>query len=1039
MADKRISQLVERTDIANNDVVPIVASGATTTNKATISSIQEFMQENLDLGVTSVGITLGSSGTDVSVTGSPITTSGNITINFPTASATNRGLLSSADWTTFNDKQPAGNYVTLDTAQTITAQKVFTTSGSSDSVIITHGSGSGFALDVIKAGNGEVVRVNKTSGSGNAMSIIGGNFGAEAATFSGVVTTTPDAVINGVNVGKGGGSVSSNTRLGNSSLSANTTGTTNTGIGNFSLQNTTTGNGNTAIGFASMQLNTTGGGNTAVGLVALTKNTTGNANTATGAYALENNTTGSDNTAFGQSALENNIEGAFNTSIGSQSLHQNTTGSNNTAAGRVALRDNTTGSQNAAFGNLALYFNTTGSQNTGIGYSALGGITTGINNVAVGHIAGNLINSGTDNATSNNSVYIGQDTRASANGNTNEIVIGSAGRGNGSNTVTLGNSSITDNYFTGNIRGGAFIKSSGTSSQFLKADGSVDSNAYLPLTGGTLSGSLGGTSASFSGDIQTSTRLIASTSLFSIILTPNLGGTTNRIESLNLPLEIFTSGSELKLKAGAGNAQVTLASNGALSLTGALNGTSASFTGAVAASSMITVSYGDIDTGNNRGIRIVNTDSSEGTAYNITSGRAGQNNGDFVIRNTTTGVNNLFFNRTTGAATFSSSVGVGTSVFPFTPRLAVNSTGQNTISVQTTDTAEGSAGTIMYMGTGATTGNSTHGVIRVLGDGGTSAANLVLQPSSGNVGIGTVSPYGKLQVSGGHLVIQGNSTAGTDGAGDVRNAGFAFRKPSSDLISALINTTDVADWGMNMHFFTRRFNATMPATPAMTISSEGNVGIGTDSPQKRLDVFTTASSATEYQLSLRNGAGANDVSAGIAFGFNSSSADPDYLSAISSIITNRSTRAADLTFLTAATGTLVERMRIRNDGLVFINGLISSFTTGSAANMFVSAGDGAIYRSTSSIKYKKNVEDYDKGLTEVMQMRPVFYEGISESDEGKIFAGLIAEEVHDLGLTEFVQYAEDGSPDSLAYQNMVALLIKAIQELKAEIDSLKTK
>jgi hypothetical protein len=114
------------------------------------------------------------------------------------------------------------------------------------------------------------------------------------------------------------------------------------------------------------------------------------------------------------------------------------------------------------------------------------------------------------------------------------------------------------------------------------------------------------------------------------------------------------------------------------------------------------------------------------------------------------------------------------------------------------------------------------------------AAQIALMTVRGNVGIGTASPYGKLQVSGGHLVIQGNSTAGTDGAGDVRNAGFAFRKPSSDLISALINTTDVADWGMNMHFFTRRFNATMPATPAMTISSESNVGIGTASPGEQL-------------------------------------------------------------------------------------------------------------------------------------------------------------------------------------------------------------
>jgi hypothetical protein len=78
-----------------------------------------------------------------------------------------------------------GGYVTLNTAQTITAQKVFTTSGSSDSVIITHGSGSGFALDVIKAGNGEVVRVNKTSGSGNAMTVIGGDFEAPTIVKTG--------------------------------------------------------------------------------------------------------------------------------------------------------------------------------------------------------------------------------------------------------------------------------------------------------------------------------------------------------------------------------------------------------------------------------------------------------------------------------------------------------------------------------------------------------------------------------------------------------------------------------------------------------------------------------------------------------------------------------------------------------------------------------------------------------------------------------------------------------------------------------------
>jgi hypothetical protein len=162
-----------------------VVSGAVTTNKATISSIQTFMQGNLDLGVTSVGITFGTSGTDINASGSPVTSSGNITINLPTASATNRGALSSADWITFNAKQPAGNYVTLDTVQTITAQKTFTGSGSSDTVIISHGSGAGFALDVIKAGNNEAIRVTKTSGSGNAMTVIGGNFEAPTIVKTG--------------------------------------------------------------------------------------------------------------------------------------------------------------------------------------------------------------------------------------------------------------------------------------------------------------------------------------------------------------------------------------------------------------------------------------------------------------------------------------------------------------------------------------------------------------------------------------------------------------------------------------------------------------------------------------------------------------------------------------------------------------------------------------------------------------------------------------------------------------------------------------
>ncbi len=112
---------------------------------------------------------------------------------------------------------------------------------------------------------------------------------------------------------------------------------------------------------------------------------------------------------------------------------------------------------------------------------------------------------------------------------------------------------------------------------------------------------------------------------------------------------------------------------------------------------------------------------------------------------------------------------------------------------------------------------------------------------------------------------------------------------------------------------------------------------------------------------------------------------------------------------------------------------IYNLTTGGAANVHVSA-DGTLYRSTSSLKYKTDVQDATHGIAEVMALRPVTYKGVNDGET--VFGGLIAEEVHAAGLTEFVQYAEDGTPDALAYGNMVALAFKAIQEQQALITSL---
>jgi hypothetical protein len=135
----------------------------------------------------------------------------------------------------------------------------------------------------------------------------------------------------------------------------------------------------------------------------------------------------------------------------------------------------------------------------------------------------------------------------------------------------------------------------------------------------------------------------------------------------------------------------------------------------------------------------------------------------------------------------------------------------------------------------------------------------------------------------------------------------------------------------------------------------------------------------------------------------------------------------------------VDLMWVRNDGLIHTGLAASSpynVTTGSAADAVLGA-DGVLRRSTSSLRYKTDVIDAAHGLADVLKLRSVTYKGINDGD--KVFGGLIAEEVHDAGLTEFVAYDNEGRPDALAYGNMVALLVKAVQELKAELEALKAK
>ena len=144
--------------------------------------------------------------------------------------------------------------------------------------------------------------------------------------------------------------------------------------------------GNTAYGSMSLYSNSSGNSNTAYGYASLYSNTTGSSNIANGNQSLYFNTTGSNNTAIGNASLNSNIEGVDNTANGFGALYKNT-GSNNTASGSRSLYSNTTGGSNTALGYYAGITNTTGTQNTLIGYSADVSSTNLSNATALGNQA----------------------------------------------------------------------------------------------------------------------------------------------------------------------------------------------------------------------------------------------------------------------------------------------------------------------------------------------------------------------------------------------------------------------------------------------------------------------------------------------------------------------------------------------------------------------------------------------------------------------------------------------------------------------------
>ncbi|OGC80521.1 hypothetical protein A2943_00935, partial [Candidatus Adlerbacteria bacterium RIFCSPLOWO2_01_FULL_51_16] len=130
----------------------------------------------------------------------------------------------------------------------------------------------------------------------------------------------------------------SNAALGVSALAANLSGANNVALGTFSLLANTEGSSNMAIGTQALGANTTGGSNVAIGTFALLTATSSSNHVAIGTQALQSMIAGPNNDTEG------------NVAIGYQAGTAVTYGGGNTFLGHLAGDAVTTGSQNIVIG-----------------------------------------------------------------------------------------------------------------------------------------------------------------------------------------------------------------------------------------------------------------------------------------------------------------------------------------------------------------------------------------------------------------------------------------------------------------------------------------------------------------------------------------------------------------------------------------------------------------------------------------------------------------------------------------------------------------
>jgi len=301
---------------------------------------------------------------------------------------------------------------------------------------------------------------------------------------------------------------------------------------------------------------------------------------------------------------------------------------------------------------------------------------------------------------------------------------------------------------------------------------------------------------------------------------------------------------------------------------------------------------------------------------------------------------------------------------------------------------------------------------------------------------------------GGAIVSYGNENGTIPGGigiypGNV--SGSAFKVLTSDGMTAAINllgSTGVATFSA-VPVFSSGLGAPSFTTPSIgaatgtslvlssTVQSTAYIGgSGTNT-------YFRASTADGSDNSLQGivGGGLNGTTRGAeVYAYGNEAANPGFILLNIGNVTG--------SFLRIVDGAGNAALTVAGADGAIVSNAIYSATDGSAANVYIDA-TGKLKRSTSSARYKTNITPMD-GWQWLLDVTPITFNS-KDSSNTRTYGGLLAEDVAEhgpKGLDGLPLYAgldAQGRPDDVAYSQLAAPIIKAIQELNERIVALEAR